>query len=148
MSEPARQRFEMPDRREQRVIEWTEIIGGREHRLAIGFGWDFRGHITEAFCSGQKEGSDLRAAIQDGCILLSHCLQRGASIVELAAALTEDRAEGAKSGPPASIVGAIARRGAMLERSAKTYICPRTDERCSVFTGHLVCDCELKGVAK
>lgn len=148
MSEAARQRFEMPPRREAQIVEWTEIVGTREHSFTVGFGWDFRGHITEAFCSGQKEGSDLRAAVQDGCILLSHCLQRGASIVELAAALGEDRAEASPSGPPASFLGAIARRGAILERGARTYICPRTEERCSVFQGHLVCDCDVKGVAR
>lgn len=143
-----RRPFELDDRRQGFTVSWSPRIGGVELKLCITFNFDNRGRVNEVFCSGHKEGSHMRAVLTDSCIAISHALQRGASIVELAAAFGEDREEGKKSGPPASVLGAIARQGAIIERGAATYICPRTDERCGLFLARATCDCELKGVAK
>jgi hypothetical protein len=140
-----RRPFEPEDRRFGITQEWRARIGGADHVLSVTFNFDARGLVNEVFCSGHKEGSHMRAIVTDSCIAISHTLQRGGSIVELAAAFGEDREEGRKSGASASVLGAIARQGAIIERNAATYICPRTDERCALFLGERVCACAQKG---
>lgn len=63
-----------------------------------------------------KEGSELANVIKDACILISLLHQRGGmAFSEIADALGENRAPGEPSGPPASVLGAIARTGAEME---------------------------------
>lgn len=80
--------------------------------------------IIECFVSQDdrkeyKTGSLLLELLKDGCRLASRCLRHGDTIHDLADYCGEDRPEGATSGPPSSIIGAIARAGADLERRGK-----------------------------
>ncbi len=80
-------------------------------RLLIfwGVAWDVhfcftwpRGRVNEILLSIRNgSGSELDACARDGAAILSNCLQRGASLEELAAAVARDHA-----GKPASIFGA------------------------------------------
>lgn len=147
MSAAAARPFELPNRRQQVTLSWRESVRGQEQELAMSFGFARDGSLREIFCSGHKDGSDLRAVVTDGCIAISHLLQRGATIYEIAAAFGEDRDEHRKSGPPASVLGAIARKACEL-LAGRSYICPLTDEVCSRMRGLDACDCETRGRAR
>ena len=62
-----------------------------------------------------KYGSDLQALIVDACISISKRLEHGESFAEVSGSLGENRAPGAASGAPASLLGTIARMGAALD---------------------------------
>lgn len=67
-----------------------------------------------------KEGSALDKVLRDGTILASLLHQRGGmTFAEIATALGEDRAPGAASGPPSTIVGALVRAAAEMEKETR-----------------------------
>jgi hypothetical protein len=82
---------------------------GHEIRLTVTFGFDEAGQLREAFCADFKSGSDLHATIMDACVLYSRLLQHGDSPDELAQTLCN----------PPSVIGAIARAGALMTRKSK-----------------------------
>lgn len=109
-------RTKLPPRRfsiTTRVI--FEAAGGAEQHLIVTFGFDDDGRIREAFCASFHATSSILALANDACILLSRVLQYGEDIAALAGSLGENRPEGASGGPPASIIGAIARAGAQIQ---------------------------------
>lgn len=110
------ERRALPNRRCGITETWREKIGGFEHELTVTFGFLEDLIICEGFCSGGKEGAQLRNTIVDGCISFSRGIQFGDTVQGLAEAYGEDRGEGAASGPPSSFLGAIARRGVLLQR--------------------------------
>lgn len=99
------------------VVLW-KCIGGPDHKLIVTCGFDAEHVLREAFCAGFRADTSLCALANDACILLSRLLQHGERIEDLASALIEDRPEGAPSGPPASIIGAIARAGVEIQAKA------------------------------
>lgn len=101
-------RAALPDRRQGivRKVQWA----GRTYH--VGFGFDQYGQAREAFADARRTGTDMQALLSDACILLSLLAQHGMTFSEIAAALGENRVEGADVGPPSSVIGAIARIGA------------------------------------
>jgi hypothetical protein len=95
---------------------------GRESHYITTFNLDEKtGRIIECFiCHDEspemKTGSELQALLEDGCKLLSRCLQYGDTIQDIATYCGENRPEGAATGPASSVIGAIARAGAEIER--------------------------------
>lgn len=95
----------------------------REWTFDVTFAVGEDGRVQEAFMRTTKEGNDLGAILRDGCILLSLLLQHGDTAEVIAAAMEEDRPEGAPEGPPSSPLGAIARAAADIDqelRAART----------------------------
>lgn len=88
---------------------------GPDHKLIVTYGINPEGKIKEAFCAGFRASTDICALANDACILLSLLLQEGYALNVIAAKLGENRAEGATTGEPASLVGAIARKGVEIE---------------------------------
>jgi hypothetical protein len=100
----------MPGRR----TGFTEPLTFREGEAGeittfITCNFDAYGRIREVFCADPRVGSDIHALLTDGCILISIYLQTGGEPELLPGSLGENRAEGEKSGPPSSILGAVAR---------------------------------------
>lgn len=108
-------RVALPNRRRQ----VTDVVthDNRDYLVTFGLGTD--GLIRESFCTtAAKTGTDMQAFINDACIAVSLLLQHGMTMAELAAAFGENRNEGEKSGPPSSVLGAIARAGAAIDAGA------------------------------
>lgn len=117
-----RGRTQLPDRRPGTNIEVTHKDPRGERKFQVTFGFDPKTYdCREIFIWPQKAGADLDAVITDACIGISHALQRGASIAELASAFGQLRPEGAPDGeyPPASPLGTILRAGIDVERLEK-----------------------------
>jgi hypothetical protein len=100
---------------ETTIVHW-ESSAGPSHKLIITFGFDRQGIIKEAFCASFKGHSEMCALANDACIILSKLLQHGESIADVSNSLGENRGEGDTHGPPASILGAIARKGAEVQQ--------------------------------
>lgn len=94
---------------------------GSDHWIEVGYGLDEALQVKEVFAIAAKEGTDLQALVHDACIALSHCLQRGATITDMAKSFLENRQEGAAEGPPASFIGAVARHAVQIEAAAPAY---------------------------
>lgn len=60
------------------------------------------GRIGEVFITGSKSGTAFEAVARDGAILLSLCLQHGASLETIKHAITRE-----ENGEPSTIVGAV-----------------------------------------
>lgn len=88
---------------------------GDERECEVSFGFDAQGVIREVFCIAAKAGTDMQAIVHDACIATSIALQRGARIGDLGKSFGELREAGQAEGPPASVMGALARAGAALE---------------------------------
>lgn len=118
-------RFRLPDRRPavRESISYTDSQGNTR-RAEASFGIDLAGRIREVFCLAHKDGTEIQGIVHDACIALSMALQRGAWIGELAASFGELRAEGEARGEPASVIGALARRGAELEAELREGVEP------------------------
>ena len=88
-------------------VQWG-FTGGPDHVLLVTFGFDGThenlGKIREAFVASFRAESTFVALANDGCILYSRALQHGDTIGELASTMS-----GEGDGPPASVLGAIAR---------------------------------------
>jgi hypothetical protein len=99
-------RDKLPNRRMSVVKE--VYYNGVKYLVTFGI-WRMR--IKEVFCAssmcGPLVGSEAHALVTDACILLSLHLQTGATLEKLSKSLGQDRTEGAKNGPPSSIVGVI-----------------------------------------
>lgn len=96
-------RKELPPRRPSA----TRKIEFNGQRLIVTFGYDRDNCVREVFAAGKK--NEMLDLTTDACILLSRLLQCGESIGEIAQTLSENRALHELTGPPASIIGAIAR---------------------------------------
>lgn len=101
---------------------------GSDHLIEVGYGLDDALQVKEVFAIVAKDGSDLQALVHDGCIALSHALQRGATISDMAKSFLENRPEGAASGPPSSFLGAAARHGVVIEAAAPAYFTQEAQE--------------------
>jgi len=84
-------------------VEHVLVNEGRV-RFEVTYGFD-DGVIREVFTSTPKSGTDFEALAVDACILLSHLLQMGYSISDIAAKRLSK-----------SFISTIARAGARLER--------------------------------
>ncbi|HEY2010550.1 MAG TPA: hypothetical protein VGH23_16290 [Rhizomicrobium sp.] len=110
-------RKRLPNRRPavRQQMKWQDSQGNdKVADVSFGFGPD--GKIREVFCIAAKDGSDMQSLVHDACIATSIVLQRGHSIADLAKSFGELREEGQPVGKPASIMGALARLGAAVER--------------------------------
>lgn len=105
-------RIPLPNKR-LHIVERIDHAGVHYH---VGYGFDSDGCVREVFADARKTGSDTQATLSDACIMLSLLLQHGMSIADIAAALGENRAEGASSGDCASVLGIISRAGVALEQ--------------------------------
>ena len=109
-------RKQLPERRTAitEPVVWNET-GGPDHKLLATFGVD-QGHIREVFIASFRAETGLVALVNDACILLSRCLQHGDSLEDLVDSFHENRKEGDKFGPPASMLGAVARKALQVQR--------------------------------
>ena len=126
-------RTRLPSRRHGlRVPVSFKDLLGNDTIFAITFNFSEAGNVRECFLSPgclvatdrekdkvSKSGSHLRALIEDGCCAISRLLSYGDTCADLAAYFGEDRPEGAAEGPPASMLGAIVRAGAALDKTAR-----------------------------
>ena len=105
-------------RLDNRHFSVTTHVEWQGQKLVVTYGFDItHNHVREAFCAAFKRESDVVALANDAAILLSRLLQHENEHIEtIAKSLGENRVEGQTSGPPASLIGAIARRGAEVER--------------------------------
>lgn len=94
---------------------------GSDHFIEVGYGLDDALQVKEVFAIAAKDGTDLQQLVHDACIALSHALQRGATITDMAKSFLENRPEGAEAGKPASFLGAAARHGITIEEAAPAY---------------------------
>lgn len=79
------------------------------------------GMVVECFYSDTnkvRHGSFMYALLSDACIAISKRCENGETFADIAASFGENRAPGATTGPPASILGAIACAGAALDGDA------------------------------
>lgn len=97
----------MPQRRPSVTRKVVLPTAGGEHRFHVTLGRDpSDGRIVEAFyADGQKTGTELRASIEDACVLISLLLQRGVTLDEVSHSLGTVPILGEAA--PASPVGAI-----------------------------------------
>ena len=98
-------------------VKWT-ATGGPDHSILVSYGFDGDGKIMEAFVAAFRADSTFVALVNDACILYSQCLQYGASLEKLAESMAENRKEGESIGPPASMMGAIARKALEVQRDS------------------------------
>lgn len=109
-------RQKLPDRREgETIVIPFKDVNGATHQYIATFGFNADLEVKEVFCASGKSGADVRMMLEDSCVLLSLCLQHGMSIEDAAKAMGERRGEGAKSGPPASPLGAIVKKAAVFQ---------------------------------
>jgi hypothetical protein len=92
---------------------------GPDTKLIVTYGIEDE-RIKEAFCAGFRAGTDICALANDACVMMSLLLQHGVSIEALADACGEDRQEGATTGKPSSLLGAITREGVRIERAIQS----------------------------
>lgn len=95
------ERTPLPGRRQNQSVEFA--FDGLRYQLTIGFYGD--GRIGEVWLNGPRSDSALYHITQDGCILISHLLQRFTSPEKIAESLPRRT-----NGEPASILGAIIER--------------------------------------
>jgi hypothetical protein len=114
---PIMTRTAMPDRRQSVTtnVAWTSPAGP-DQKLVVTYGFDVRNRIREAFCSSFRASTDVCALANDACIMLSLLLQYGFTLEAISQKLGENRQEGVGAGPPASMIGAIIRKGLEIER--------------------------------
>lgn len=114
---PAGDRRRLPDRRPsiRDVVEWLDSTGNKR-KAEVSFGFDVDGSIREVFCLAAQEITDMQAVVHDACIAVSHALQMGARIADLAKSFGEFRNEGEAEGRSASVIGALAHAGAAMEK--------------------------------
>ncbi len=91
-------REKLPDRRTGLVRKL--IFGGLAWDVHFSITWP-RGRVGEIFITPSRSAGAVEACARDGAILVSHCLQRGASIEELAHSITREDDK-----KPTTIIGA------------------------------------------
>lgn len=116
MVESVRQR--LPGRR----MTITTTVQWRAASWLVAAGFDPDGRVREVFIDPDAEshgaakvGSDMRAMLEDACIVISRCLQYGDRAEDLAKTLSR---EGSDAGENASQLGVLAARLASLEQEA------------------------------
>src|SRR6187402_2565194 len=100
----------IPARREcvTQKVEFTTGVATHAFYVSAGFIHDSKELVEVFYGSGLKEGTDLRAAASDACVLVSMLLQAGFSVEQIShslASVDDPSHEGATQ--PASIIGAI-----------------------------------------
>jgi hypothetical protein len=95
------ERQPLPSRRQNKSIEL--VFDGVRYQLTVGFYEN--GRIGEVWLNGPRPDSALYHITQDGCVLLSHLLQRFTSPEAILDSLPR-----AADGQPASVLGAIVLR--------------------------------------
>jgi hypothetical protein len=105
-------RAKLPARRETvtMLLRFPQANGSTVTFYA-SYGFDHEGRPSEVFCKAFKVGSEQQLLIHQVCMLASLALQSGRTFVDIAHTLGEDDEH-----PPRSILGAILRTGAHLER--------------------------------
>lgn len=98
------------------VIKWTSKSQA-DTKLIVTYGLDRAGKIKEAFCAGFRAETDICALANDACIMMSLLLQHGIDITYIAEACGENKPAQAETGTPASLLGAIAKEGVVLQNS-------------------------------
>jgi hypothetical protein len=83
----------------------------------VGFGFDEHGVVREAFADAKRTGTDVQALLHDACLLISVLAQNGMHFRDIAKMCGENVPEGQTEGQPSSIIGLIARIGAMESRA-------------------------------
>jgi hypothetical protein len=91
-------RTRLPNRRLAETIEVEH--GGARFEMTIGFYPD--GQPGEVFTHGAFKGAALDALLADACVLVSHLIQHGAKLHDLARSMGRLSNAG-----PASIIGAV-----------------------------------------
>ncbi|MHC2582225.1 hypothetical protein ACVI1J_005601 [Bradyrhizobium diazoefficiens] len=94
------ERRALPQRRHAETFEIE--FGGLDRRYAVTLGFYDDGALGEVFISGGKSGQTVEAIARDGAVLLSLALQYGASLDNIASAITRD-----DRGGPSSVIGAV-----------------------------------------
>ncbi len=106
-------RSPLPPRRPSMTLHLKCPLNGSETEFGVTFGFDLTtGLVREVFCSPFKTGTDMQAMLRQVSIVLSVLHQHGVPMSELARILGEDE----QDQPARSIVGAIVRVGAHLDR--------------------------------
>ena len=100
------ERRRLPNRRRSETIEFER--DGSSFRITVGY--FANNHVGEVFMNADRVNSSLDALISDSAIIVSLCLQWGASLQEIAHALKRD-----SQGRAASPIGAA------LDRIAGPY---------------------------
>lgn len=72
--------IELPARR----VSWCERIQVRGFTLFLHCGFDLDGVVREIFVTGRRDDTDMAQAIADMAITISHLLQYGTRLSELA----------------------------------------------------------------
>lgn len=78
--------FELPARRFEVTAEWMAMLGASLQKLRFTYGFDAAGKVRECFCGCFKVGSNAAHHAVAICIDLSHALQYGVSVEQLASA--------------------------------------------------------------
>jgi hypothetical protein len=91
-------RERLPPRRDNRAL----TISWRGHRLHVAAGLTRDGRVLEVFVRAGRPASDVDQLADDAAVLISHALQFGDSLADLARGI--GRLPG---GEPASLFGAI-----------------------------------------
>jgi hypothetical protein len=121
MSEQVPERKRPPARRPTEVfkMEWRPAGTDNVRDIFVRFSRDPETDvIREVFLGGgEKDGTDLRAILNDTAVLISIALQYGVPLAALGASLTltQDHYEGAER--PASIIGQVIER--LIEEEAR-----------------------------
>lgn len=100
-------------------VAW-QSPSGPDTKLIVTYGLDRDGKVKEAFCAGFRAGTDICALANDACVMMSLLLQSGMDISQVSAACGENKPvedKTAEPGPPASLLGAIAREGTKVQMS-------------------------------
>lgn len=110
-------RSELPSRRAARTVRLAwQSLAGVDHHVLVTFGFDADWKIKEAFVASYRAESGIIGLTNDACIFYSRLLQHGDTLEELVAATMEDRPEGAATGKPASLIGAVARKAVEVQK--------------------------------
>jgi hypothetical protein len=98
---------------------------GTKSLHTVTFNITDEGRVSECFFvhdeMPEAKGGQLCELLEDGCKLLSRLLHYGDSVKVLADYCGANCPEGAKDGPPSSIIGAIARAAVDLEKRAMAH---------------------------
>ncbi len=101
-------RQRLPERRDTRTgtLDWA----GFDFKFHVTVGFRADGRAAEVFAVGPKPGTELRATIEDGCVMASLLLQHGYTLAHIAGKLSKAGEDG-----PGSAVAAIVRFAEGLE---------------------------------
>lgn len=91
----------------------TVSVEFRGRIFAVSVGFDRNGDVREVFGKGLKTGGAAEAELDDALVLMSHLLQRGVRISEIATYLGRESTD--ITAPAASSIGMIAAAAAELE---------------------------------